>query len=172
MSGGTNVSAAPIVELLSRMEDIYSELVRIGEAKTQVIIQNDIDNLVKLSQQESKCLKQLASLEQEREEAVQSFLQSKGIKSQLKLTVTEITKLIFEANERQEMLAVQERIRTVLEKLKFINDHNQTLIQQSIHFIEYQLNLHIDYSDQDMLYRRPEQAAPQYSRPGMMDTRA
>ncbi|MCE5169300.1 flagellar protein FlgN [Paenibacillus profundus] len=166
------MSASALIDVLSRMETVYQQLESIGEAKTQVIIQNDIKELVRLSNQESKWLKGLSALEEEREEAVYAFLQSKGIKSKLKLTLTEIMKLVFDAQERTQMMAVQERIAATLQRLKQVNDHNQTLIEQSLHFVEYQLNLFIDYSEQDMLYHRPEQPASSYSRPGMLDTRA
>nr|WP_272595607.1 flagellar protein FlgN [Paenibacillus apiarius] len=172
MSGGPSVSASALIDVLNRMETVYQQLESIGEAKTRVIIQNDIKELVRMSNQESKWLKGLSALEEEREGVVHAFLQSKGIKSKLQLSLTEIMKLVFDAQERTEIMAVQERIAATLQRLKQVNDHNQTLIEQSLHFVEYQLNLFIDYSEQDMLYHRPEQSASSYSRPGMLDTRA
>ena len=46
------------------------------------------------------------------------FLQSRGIKSQLELTVTELARLVFDPEEKRKLLDVQSRLSRTLQELK------------------------------------------------------
>lgn len=171
MSGGTGVSVQRIIESLTLLNDLHKQLLDIAEEKKQVIIKNDVEGLSQLMTKESRLLKQVAEAEGERQQMAQQFLQEKGIRSQLNLTVTEIARLVFQAEERMELLNIQRDLSDTLHKLKERNVILQELLQQSLSFVEYSLNLYMSRPEDEVVYQHPAQGNSSTPR-SMFDTRA
>ncbi|WP_139295326.1 flagellar protein FlgN [Paenibacillus sp. NAIST15-1] len=171
MSGGTGVSVQRIIGSLTLLNDLHKQLLDIAEEKKQVIIKNDVEGLSQLMTKESRLLKQVAEADEERLQATQEFIQEKGIRSQLNLTVTEIARLVFQAEERVELLNIQRDLSDTLHKLKESNVIIQELLQQSLSFVEYSLNLYMSRPEDEVVYQHPAQASSSTPR-SMFDTRA
>ncbi|MGZ9586270.1 flagellar protein FlgN [Paenibacillus marinisediminis] len=161
-----------IIDNLYTLEGYYQELIESARRKTRVIVENDIDQLLKCTQAEKSLMKQIAEAEQQLLDRSYAFIQSKGIRSQLKLTVTELSKLVFDPDQRQSLRAVQLKLNDTLESLKELNDHNQQLLDQSLQYVNYRLDLMIEYPDEGLTYKRPEQSNRSVWTAGRMDTRA
>lgn len=99
-------------------------------------------------------------------------MREKGIRSQLQLTVTEMTRLVFNPDEKTELLDVQRQLMDRLTELKELNQINRELIEQSLAFIDYSLNLLVSRPEDDMLYQNPNQPSTAGKVRSMFDTRA
>lgn len=99
-------------------------------------------------------------------------MREKGIRSQLQLTVTEMTRLVFNPDEKTELLDVQRQLMDRLTELKELNQINRELIEQSLAFIDYSLNLLVSRPEDDMLYQNPNQPSTAGKSRSMFDTRA
>ncbi|WP_017810943.1 MULTISPECIES: flagellar protein FlgN [Paenibacillus] len=161
-----------LVDVLNKLDVYHQQMIELGESKKNSIVANDIDVMIRVMNQESKLIKLIEQTEQERMQASYDFLKERGIKSQLNLTLTELARLVFDVEDKKRLLGVQSKLKSTLDRLKELNDLNQQLIQQSLDFIEFSLDVIVDKPEQDMVYQHP--AAAQYGagqRRGLFDTR-
>ncbi|SMF67177.1 FlgN protein [Paenibacillus uliginis N3/975] len=162
-----------LIDSLQRLEMVYNDMLAVADAKKQAITKNDVDAVVQLLNRESKGMKTIEQLEKERIEAAYTFLQSRGVKSQLELTLTELARLVFDPEEKVKLLDVQSRLSRTLLALKEKNDLNQQLLVQSLDFIDFSLDMLTGKSSQDeVTYHHPSDKGGSTGRPGLFDTRA
>ncbi|KKO54963.1 flagellar protein FlgN [Paenibacillus sp. DMB20] len=162
-----------LIDSLERLEAVYTEMLALADFKKQAIMDNDVDEIIKLLNRESKGMKTIEQLERKRADAAYAFLQGHGVKSQLELTVTELSRLVFDPEEKKRLLDVQSRLSSILQQLKQKNDLNQHLIQQSLEFIDFSLDMLTGKSlQEEAIYHHPSDRGGSTGRPGLFDTRA
>lgn len=166
------MSARSIIDYMKRQDELHRQLIEAGNDKKQAIIANDVERLAAVMNRENRLLKQVAETEALRQGAAEDFLREKGIRSQLQLTVTEMTRLVFNPEEKTELLDVQRQLMDRLTELKELNQINRELIEQSLAFIDYSLNLLVSRPEDDMLYQNPNQPSTAGKGRSMFDTRA
>ncbi|GIO92589.1 flagellar protein FlgN [Paenibacillus lactis] len=166
------MSARSIIDYMKRQDELHRQLIEAGNDKKQAIIANDVERLAAVMNRENRLLKQVAETEALRQGAAEDFLREKGIRSQLQLTVTEMTRLVFNPDEKTELLDVQRQLMDRLTELKELNQINRELIEQSLAFIDYSLNLLVSRPEDDMLYKNPNQPSTAGKGRSMFDTRA
>ncbi|EHB54689.1 MULTISPECIES: flagellar protein FlgN [Paenibacillus] len=166
------MSARSIIDYMKRQDELHRQLIEAGNDKKQAIIANDVERLAAVMNRENRLLKQVAETEALRQGAAEDFLREKGIRSQLQLTVTEMTRLVFNPDEKTELLDVQRQLMDRLTELKELNQINRELIEQSLAFIDYSLNLLVSRPEDDMLYQNPNQPSTAGKVRSMFDTRA
>jgi flagellar biosynthesis/type III secretory pathway chaperone len=165
-----NVTA--FIDVLESLNSVYTDMLELAESKRQAIIDNDVDGIVQLMTRESKGVKTIEQLETKRKEIVNSFLQSRGIKSQLELTMTELARLVFDQDEKASLIQIQTRLSHTLSQLKDKNNLNQQLMKQSLDFIDLSLDLLTGKPAQDVTYQPPSKRSSGAGSPGIFDTRA
>lgn len=167
------MSVQVLTDSLARLETVYTDMLALADCKKQAIMDNDVDELVKLLNRESKGMKTIEQLDRERAEAAGLFLQSHGVKSQLNLTVTELSRLVFDQEEKKQLLDLQARLADLLQQLKRKNELNQQLLVQSLEFIDFTLDMLTGKSSQEeAVYHHPSDKGGTPGRPGLFDTRA
>ena len=144
-----------LVSVLDQLDLYHQQMLDLGQAKKTSIINNDIDTLIRILNQESKLIKSIEQADEERIQASYSFLNERGIKSQLNLTVSELARLIFDIEEKQTLLDTQAHLKSTLDQLKQVNILNQQLLEQSLEFIEFSLDVMLDKPNQDITYQHP-----------------
>ena len=117
-------------------------------------------------------VKKVAVADEARINGVYSFLQEKGIRSQLNLTITEITRLIFDLEEKNQLVALQTKLHDRLIQLKELNAVNKDLIEQSLTFIDYSMNLIVNQPEDHMIYHDPSKQKLDMPNRNYFDTRA
>lgn len=161
-----------LVHTLGELVAAHQEMLKSGYAKKEAIMNNEVDTLIQIMNHESRIIKQIASLEDQRISDCHVFLQEKGIKSMLNLTITELSRLVFEPDEKASLLQVQAALSQTLQELKTLNDLNQQLIEQSLAFVNYSLDLIGAPSDEEPIYKPPTDKPTGSKGPGFFDARA
>lgn len=160
-----------VIESLEELDTCYQKLVEQARIKTRIIIENDIDKLMRITQGEKNLLKGIAAAESEFQEHSYAFMQGRGIRSRLKLTVSELARLVFKPDEKQLLLAAQVKLNDTLKMLKELNDHNQQLLDQSLKYVDFRLDLMIEDPTADYIYKRPDQGGRSTASTGRYDNR-
>lgn len=160
-----------LIHTLQQLDDHHREMIDIANEKKQAIIKDDVNGLIQIMNQESRVLKKIELSEAGRIDACNQLLKDRGIKSQLNLTITELTRLVFDPEEKQKLQQAQLQLSTTLAEVKQINDLNQQLIQQSLSFLEFSLELFGGRQDQEVTYHHPADKFGGVQRPGLFDTR-
>lgn len=161
-----------LINSLDQLDEAHQDMLKWGQLKKDAVMKNEVDILIKVMNQESRVMKKIAQLEEERLSACYAFLQEKGIKSMLNLTVTELVRLVFDPEEKTLLLEAQARLSSTLEQLKELNVLNQKLIEQSLSFIDYSLELLGGGNEQEATYQHPTDKSGGVQRSGLFDTRA
>ncbi|GIO42023.1 flagellar protein FlgN [Paenibacillus apis] len=161
-----------LIDSLNELNEAHQNMLTLGEAKRTAIVANDIDTLIGIMNQESRLVKKISALDEQRLAACQVFLQEKGIKSLLNLNLTELTRLVFDPEEKVALKQAQSGLSWTLEELKRINDLNQQLIEQSLAFVDYSLNLLGNNGEQEATYQNPASKNATQQKTGFFDARA
>lgn len=166
------MSIHSLIDTLQRLNELHVELLQVAESKKQAVIHNRFEEITIALTRESKLLKSVKEQEEKCYLDGQAYIAEKGIKSKLQLTVSEISRLVFDPQEKAELLKVQQELTSNLMELKRVNEHIQDLIQQSLTYIDFSLNLMVGAMDDEATYSRPEQSSRGVQRSGLFDTRA
>ena len=166
------MSVQPLINLLEQLDQVHMNMLDLADHKKKAIVDNQVDSLIQLMNQETKGMKQIEQLEQQRVSAVHQFLQESGIKSQLNLNLTELSRLVFDIEDRKKLLHIQNQLSNTLARLKVANDLNQKLIEQSLSFIDFSLDIMVGRPNQDVTYQHPSERSSVMGRPGLFDSRA
>lgn len=166
------MSVDAFIQVMEKLHTVYNEMLGIADLKRQAIIDNRVEDLVQIMNRESKGMKLIEQLEAQRQDFVSAFLRERGVKAQLELTMTELSRLVFDQTDKSRLLDIQSRLSDTLNKLKIKNELNQQLILQSLEFIDLSLDLLTGRPAQEATYHPPSQRSSTTGRPGLFDTRA
>ncbi len=130
-------------ELIATLNDelnIYRELIPMADFKSGIIISNNVSELEKMTEKEQLTTETLGRLEKKRERIMADMRTVLG-KRNSALKLDELITLMAKQPEAQkQLISIRKELKTVLEKLKVLNDRNQKLITESLSISEYQLN--------------------------------
>ena len=132
-----------IEEFISTLEEEhqnYEELLILATEKTNVIKINDVETLQKLTAAETAILGKNQRLENKREGIVKNIGVVLNYKSD-ELTITKIAEIIENQSECGALISVRDRLKETLEALKQKNELNRELIQSSLDYIEFSVNM-------------------------------
>lgn len=161
-----------LVQTLKSMQQMYEALHQLAEKKKNYIIKNEVSELTACLSQESKLLKSLTEHETTVRSATTRLQRDMGLRPKLKITISEIVKLIFNPNDKQELMKLQANITAATEKLRKANELNQQLIQQSLEFVGFSLDVIYGEPEEEVVYKKPTMAPGGVKRAGQFDTRA
>lgn len=166
------MSVHPLIDLLEQLDSVHIQMLDLAAEKKKVIIDNGVDALIRIMNQEAKLVKIMEILEEKRAAAAQEYLHECGIKSQLNLNLTELSRLVFDIEDKKKLLHIQEKLSDTLDRLKRANQLNQKLIEQSLSFIDLSLDIMVGRPNQEATYQHPADRGSSMARPGIFDSRA
>ncbi|MFE5324117.1 flagellar protein FlgN [Paenibacillus sp. NPDC056579] len=161
-----------LIQTMTTLNDIHESLLELGERKKQVLIRNDVEQLMQIVAKENKLIKQINELDGQRVEAIGQYMIEKGYKPNPKVTVSDLTKIVFNVDDKKLLLGKQKQLMGTIQKLREMNQLNQQLIEHSLAFIEYSIDIIAGPPDNDFTYQKPQQQTYGSKRPGLFDTKA
>lgn len=129
-----------LITTLSSQHDHYKELLILSEEKGNIVTKNEIDILQQITAAETAIIGKNQKLEQKREEIVKNI----GIvlnEDYKKLTITKIAGIINSEEESRKLLKIRDELKETLDSLKEKNERNKSLIQTSLDYIDFSVNL-------------------------------
>jgi flagellar biosynthesis/type III secretory pathway chaperone len=166
------VTINAVLETLEKLIEIHQVLITLAKEKTHVLVKNQVDHLNSIMHKENKVIKQVEELDQLRVKDTAEYLLSRGYSPDPRVTISDLIKIIFNADQKKALSDVQQRLFSDMMELRKLNEVNQKLTEQSIAFITYSLDLFTQSPEQDAFYQNPHQQNNISARNGMFDTRA
>jgi flagellar biosynthesis/type III secretory pathway chaperone len=158
---------------MESMLRLQTQLLELAEEKTKVIIDNRVNDLARITAAETKLIRQVGECEADCAEAVRNLLDARGFPPRTAVTMSGLIKFITNPDEKEALIQLRQQLNDTIDRLKQRNELNQTLIKDSLAFINYTIDLTIGNPDEDMLYGRDVSGkATHHSGRGMFDTRA
>lgn len=135
--------ASLIEELISTLEqehDVYERLIPISEHKTKVIVKNDLLELQEITNQEQQMIEKINALEHKREQVVNNIgtvINKDPSALHIKMIINLLEK---QPKEQKQLSEIHDNLNKTIQRLVEINNHNKSLIKQSLEMIEFNMN--------------------------------
>jgi len=129
-----------LIKLLQVQLDLYNELLEIALQKKAFIVKNDIESMKQLTGRENSLIVKLQRSEQELRELVLKIANNPSVSTN-ELTLAELINSISESNEKRQLNSLRRSLRSSMDEVKALNEQNQKLINQSLEYMDYILNL-------------------------------
>lgn len=119
----------------------YEKLLDLSTKKTPVIIEGDFEKLTKITDDEQNVIDCIASLDSKRISVTKDIADviNKDVET-LKLT-TLIGILEKQPEEQSRLAKICDRLTSVVNNVRLINDNNRELINHSLEMVDFDLNL-------------------------------
>lgn len=160
-----------IVETLEKQAVLYSQLLELAKQKTPLLVKNEVEQLNAIMQKEKKLLKQVEELEQVRMQISGQFFTSLGLLRYRGGRLSEMIRTVTSAQDKQKLTELHGQLTALLSELQKVNQLNQQLIEQSLKFIDYSIDLMIEDPNEDITYQHPRSPGYGNARSGLFDTR-
>lgn len=129
-----------LIDVLKKETQQYKELITISSEKTRIIVKNDIEKLRQITAMEQDHLSILVNLEKKREEVTSDIALVMNIPLK-DVTIRKIIDILEgQQDARIRLSEVHDDLKTTLKRFGAINEQNQKLIQESLEFINFNLN--------------------------------
>lgn len=135
--------ASLIEDLIATLEEeneIYVRLLPVQEVKKKTIIINDLKTLQEITRQEQDVIQQIGALERKRQEVITNIgtVINRDPKT---LDLPALIGLLEKQPEEQRRLSlIYDSLKETVRRLEDINALNQSLIEESLEMIEFNLN--------------------------------
>ncbi len=129
-----------LIDILEQEYSIYKELLPVALEKTQVIVKNDLTALQSITEEEQRSIDRIYSLEQKRDNVMAGIKTVLNRKSKDFTLKTLIDVLGKQPKEQKALSVLHDNLRSTIHTLVEVNDHNKSLINQSLEMIEFNMN--------------------------------
>lgn len=146
-----------LIHVLEEILSINQELESLAKEKREVLIAGNIARLAEIVQQETLMIKRLGKLEEQRHATVERFIAQRNLDNANGFTFSDLLIHIDHPFERRRLENLQQELVALLHQLHQLNDINQQLIQHSLDFVNYTIEL-LAEEPVEQIYQSPKQA--------------
>ena len=129
-----------LIGILDKEYEIYRQMIPIAEEKTKVIVKNDLTALQAITEKEQIVIERINVQERKREEVMVNIKTVINRKTDLLDLKTLIQFLEKQPKEQKALSIIHDNLKRTIQKLVEINNRNNSLIQQSLEMIEFNMN--------------------------------
>ena len=130
-----------LMELLEEEAKGYEELLEISKQKTKVIVSNDVNALLQITEKEQPVVDRVNAIDKRRIETMQDIANVMN-RNAAELTLPVLVELLGKRPAEQERLAqATDHLKRVAGDTARINDQNRELIQNALELVEFDLNI-------------------------------
>lgn len=130
-----------LVEVLQEQTEIYKDLLKQSQQKTEMIVKNDIEEIKISTEKEEGTIRKIAKLELKREDVIKQIAAVLKV-SENQIKISDLIQVLEKAPTDQKLLQqTQTEMLEVLQELQKTNEKNKQLIKQSLDYIDFSVNL-------------------------------
>lgn len=137
-----------LVSNLNEQVEYYNELLQISTEKTNIIINNDLDSLSKINTVENMLVVRLEKLDKKNTELLNDILMVTG-KQVDKVSVKNVAS-ILSSEEGSALEKLADELIDVATQMKEVNDKNKLLVDTSLEYAEFSMNVYREIYDKDV----------------------
>jgi flagellar biosynthesis/type III secretory pathway chaperone len=141
--------AEKIIEILAKEHSYYKDLLELSNKKKSIVIEGKVSELDKIVRLEQNMIFDLGQLEKIREKELQQLCEM--LKLEGRTNVAELIKHLPEQLSEQ-LKSLQKELGDTITDLQNANNVNGELIQQSLDYIEYSVNMITSMGPVNSLY--------------------
>ena len=146
-----------LIQCLESLLTEHEALLNLAEQKKKILVHGPMNILSSLVTKEMQRVNRIKNLENERQQILGESLKTMGVQD-TDLSMREWILLLKDVVERQTFTQLREQLRNRLVALKQINELNQKLIQQSLDYVNYSMDLYLGTRKKEYFYQKPVNA--------------
>ncbi|MGO1368462.1 MAG: flagellar protein FlgN [Senegalia sp. (in: firmicutes)] len=127
-----------LIKVLNEEIDVYSELLKKLQEKTDILISGDLKALDNITKEEYSIIEKLSKFETLREKVIFNIAHKEGLKKDI--NIKEIID-ILQGKEKERLSNSREKLIKLLDEVKNKNELNGTLIKDSLDYIDLNINV-------------------------------
>lgn len=129
-----------LITTLQQENDVYKEMIPIAKEKSNIIANNDLLALQEITDKEQVFVEKVMMLDKKREEIIVNIA-TVLCKDAKTLKIQEIIKLLeAQPKEQEKLSSVHVNLKNSINELMEFNNHNKSMIEQSLEIIEFNMN--------------------------------
>lgn len=129
-----------LITTLQQENDVYKEMIPIAKEKSNIIANNDLLALQEITDKEQVFVEKVMMLDKKREEIIGNIA-TVLCKDAKTLKIQEIIKLLeAQPKEQEKLSSVHVNLKNSINELMEFNNHNKSMIEQSLEIIEFNMN--------------------------------
>lgn len=134
------MSTQSIIAALQQLIEIHQDMIKLSEEKTEIIKEGYVEKLQKQLVREQKLIRLLEQAENNRQqEAISWYRQADRPLEEI--TITNILNVLEDEEERNALEEAAVQLANAVMKLKQQEQLNHSLLQQSMQFVQFSLNM-------------------------------
>ena len=130
-----------LVQVLESENKEYEKLAKLSKEKKQVIIDANVPALEKIVDLEQDVASKIQNLDNRRQKVMRDMSVVLNQSEQDFTIDTVIEMLSSQPKEQQRLQNVKKQLKTTLDEVRNINEQNQTLLNQALEMVEFDLTL-------------------------------
>ncbi|TCO76471.1 flagellar protein FlgN [Marinisporobacter balticus] len=131
-------SIEQLILALNKEYEIYQDYLVLAKKKRDMVVQGNMKALDKLTKKEQNMIANMGKIEKIRITIIGNILFEEKI--DWVENITELTNY-FDESSKTELINLKENLGILLQEIKHINEFNSKLIQQSLDYIDFNVNL-------------------------------
>jgi len=129
-----------LIDILQAQSELYSELLETSRQKKASLLSSDIEAIRLATVRENGLIGRLRKTESEREKITADLTAKIHIPAS-GLTLADLISRVDDTATRGQLNDLRARIRSLMDELKAVNERNRVLINQSLEYIDFSMNL-------------------------------
>lgn len=142
-----------LLEILKKELDIYQELLKVSNEKTDIVKEDKTSELDQLVRQEEILIAKVVELEKKRIRILKEICVNLRLKEE-SISISDLSQYV---DEKQELLEMKEKITKTLKELKRANELNTKLVENSLEYINFSVNLATGADKESITYEQKGQ---------------
>ncbi|WP_041701349.1 flagellar protein FlgN [Gottschalkia acidurici] len=126
-------------DILLQENEIYKKILELANKKTQLISEDNIDEIQKITKLEEQYVQDAKILEYKREDRIAEI--EKELSIEKVIDISTLLSHILDEELRKELQSTKDEFAKTLTQLKTVNDLNNILIKDALEYIGVSLNL-------------------------------
>lgn len=127
-----------LIQVLAGLKDVYGRLLSLAHEKQEALVHNDLAAVEAAVAGEEKLVVQVGKLEERRNQLVEALARELGLDQQ-QLSISRLAEAGL--GHVAELQGVADELSRVLAELTRVNEQNHQLLQQSLKYLEFTINL-------------------------------
>jgi len=129
-----------LVEIMQEQSERYNELLGLTLEEKDILVKNEVEELQKLTNLKNLVVTQNNRLEKKRIALVNDIAEVMG-SNEKDIELAKLIEIIGDQPESAQLEEIGVTLRETLQKLKDANDLNRQLLESSIEYLEYSINM-------------------------------
>jgi flagellar biosynthesis/type III secretory pathway chaperone len=163
----------PLVKVLQEILATNLEVHNLENRKKETLIKGDMEELSSIVNEETRLIRLLGKLEEDRSLVVKQLAKEANLPSS-DPTLRELLSHVKDPVDRNRLEELQLQLVSLMKEIQQVNELNQQLIQQSLDYINYTIDLITDAPDEQVYQKPLQRESVTYHQPkrSLFDTKA